>query len=209
MKFIPLGLQCSAPDGIAKANAREHSYPFDWLWTPSKAAYAILSLLVSDGIDAAVEYMTTGYSYYRYLGCERYLSVDCTSECQMNSASGLGCTHFTINDEFKTKLKRRFERLLRDITSGDRVVFIYADAASPDMNYHLDDVEYGLDATEHLLKIYDLIRPLNSRIEVLYFCWNERKGASGVIEYVPFDFKPDWHHVSDVIRCHLERRQVE
>ena len=29
MKFIPLGLQCSAPYGIAKVNAREHSHPFD------------------------------------------------------------------------------------------------------------------------------------------------------------------------------------
>ena len=88
------------------------------------------------------------------------------------------------------------------ITSGDHVVFIYADAVSADRNYHPDDVEYGLDATEHLLKSYDLIRPLNSRIEV-------RKGSSGVIEYVPFDFKPDWNHVSDVIRCHLGLLKVE
>lgn len=30
MKVIPLGLQCSVPDGIKRANMREYSYPFDW-----------------------------------------------------------------------------------------------------------------------------------------------------------------------------------
>jgi hypothetical protein len=206
MKVIPLGLQCSVPDAIQKANLREYSHPFDWMWTPSKTTYDILSVLINDGIDDAVEYMTTGYSYYKYLGCERYLSIGSISECQMNSTSGLGCTHFTMNEEFKTKLKGRLTRLLQDITSGESLLFVYADAASPTMNYHLDDVEYGLDATEHLLKIYELINPLNSRIQVVYFCWNERVGTNGIIEYVPFDFKPDWHHVSYLIQCYLERR---
>jgi len=122
------------------------------------------------------------------------------------STSGLGCTHFTMNEEFKTKLKGRLTRLRQDITSGESLLFVYADAASPTMKYHLDDVEYGLDATEHLLKIYELINPLNSRIQVVYFCWNERVGTNGIIEYVPFDFKPDWHHVSYLIQCYLERR---
>lgn len=31
MKIIPLGLQCSVPEGIKRANLREYSYPFDWL----------------------------------------------------------------------------------------------------------------------------------------------------------------------------------
>ena len=68
MKVIPLGLQCSVPEGIKRANMREYSYPFDWLWTPSKTTYNILNILINDGIENAVEYMTTGYTYYRWLG---------------------------------------------------------------------------------------------------------------------------------------------
>jgi hypothetical protein len=45
MKVIPLGLQCSVPEGIKRANLREYSYPFDWLWSPSKTTYNILNIL--------------------------------------------------------------------------------------------------------------------------------------------------------------------
>ena len=117
MKVIPLGLQCSTPEGIRRANIREYSYPFDWLWSPSKTTYNILKILINDGIDLALEYMTTGYKYYKYLGNERYILVDEITECQMNKDSGLGNTHFIINsEEYKNKLKTRLERLLTDIT---------------------------------------------------------------------------------------------
>ena len=45
---------------------RDCSYPFDWLWTPSKTTYNILNILLTNGINEAVEYMTTGYTYYTY-----------------------------------------------------------------------------------------------------------------------------------------------
>ena len=41
MKVITLGLQCSVPEGIKRAKLREYSYPFDWLWSPSKTTYNI------------------------------------------------------------------------------------------------------------------------------------------------------------------------
>ena len=46
MKVIPVGLQCSVPQGIKAANFREYSYPFDWLWSPSKTTYNILKILL-------------------------------------------------------------------------------------------------------------------------------------------------------------------
>jgi len=206
MKVIPLGLQCSVPHGIKLANLREYSYPLDWLWTPSKATYYILDILIHDSIEKAVEYMTTDYTYYRYLGNQQYASADTTTECQMNNTSGLGNTHFTINNEYKNKLRTRFERLWRDIKSNEKIIFIYADAASPEQNYHLDGIEYGVDATEYLEKIYELLYPLNNNIKIVYFCWNERekeeKNARG-IEYVAFDFKKDWFGVSEIIKNYL------
>jgi hypothetical protein len=211
MKVIPLGLQCSVPHGIKLANLREYSYPFDWLWTPSKTTYHILQALIHDGIEKAVENMTTGYTYYTYLGNEHYTSVDAVTESQMNKTSGLGNTHFRINDEYKSKLRIRFERLLRDIQSKENILFIYADAANPDLNYHLDDIEYGVDATEYLLKIYDLIHPLNNNIKIVYFCWNERKreinDACG-IEYIAYDFANHWHDVSEIIKNYLNHAQL-
>jgi len=152
MKVIPLGLQCSVPEGIRQANLREYSYPFDWLWSPSKTTYKILHILINDGIEDALVYMTTGYTYYRYLGNERYKSVNNITENQMNRNSGLGNTHFTINDYYKNKLKTRLKRLLTDILSSENILFVYADAANSYLNYHLDDVEYGVDATKYLLK---------------------------------------------------------
>jgi len=204
MKIIPLGLQCSVPEGIKRANFREYSYPFDWLWTPSKTTHSILSILINDGIDQALEYMTTGYTYYRYLGNEHYISVDNVTESKMNKDSGLGITHFTINDDYKSKLRRRLERMLTDIKSGEHVLFIYADAANPESNYYLDDVEYGLDATEYLLKIHELIYPMNNNIKIVYFCWHERKRENGTIEYISYDFTESWGGVSEVIHNYLQ-----
>jgi len=203
MKVIPLGLQCSVPDGINRANLREYSYPFDWLWTPSKTTYDILSILINDGIEKALEYMTTGYTYYRYLGNEHYMSVDYITESQMNKYTGLGNTHFTINNEYKNKLKIRLERLLNDIKSNENILFVYADSASPQLNYHLDEIVYGIDATEYLLKIYELIYPVNNNIKIVYFCWNERKRENNMIEYISYDFTDHWHNISELIKNYL------
>jgi hypothetical protein len=203
MKVIPLGLQCSVPEGIKRANLREYSYPFDWLWCPSKTTFTILSILVQDGSDAALDYMTTGFTYYRYLGYERYVSVDTVTESQMNKTTGLGNTHFTINAEYKEKLKRRPDRLWRDILSTEPLLFVYADAANPHSNYHLDDIEYGVDATEYLLKIYDLLYPVNHTIKIVYFCWHDRQRENGKLEYIPFDFKNNLGEMSEVIKTYL------
>jgi hypothetical protein len=62
MKVIPLGLQCSVPEGIKKANMREYSYPFDWLWCPSKTTYNILSILINNGVENAEEYIILSFS---------------------------------------------------------------------------------------------------------------------------------------------------
>ena len=203
MKVIPLGLQCSVPEGIKRANLREYSYPFDWLWCPSKTTYNIINILINDGIEKALNYMTTGYTYYKYLGNEHYISVNNITDCQINKNTGLGNTHFTINNEYKNKLKIRLDRLLRDIKSGENIIFIYADAANSYLNYHLDEIEYGVDATEYLLKIYNLIYPHNNSIKILYFCWNERKKENHVIEYISYDFKNKWVEVAELIKNYL------
>ena len=203
MKVVPIGLQCSVPEAIKRANMREYSYPFDWLWCPSKTTYNILNILLNDGIDKAVEYMTTGYTYYKYLGNERYTSVDNITESQMNKQTGLGITHFTINNEYKNKLKIRLERLLCDIKSNQNILFLYSDACNKELNYYLDDIEYGVDATEYLLKIHELIHPINNNIQIVYFCWGERKKDNGIIEYVYYDFKQSWQHVSEFIKKYL------
>ena len=149
--------------------------------------------------------MTTGYTYYRWLGNEHYVSVDDITNCQMNVNTGLGNTHFTINNDYKNKLRIRFERLLCDIKSNENILFIYADAANSYVNYHLDEIEYGVDATEYLLKIYDLIYPLNNNIKIIYFCWIEREKQNdgGIIEYISYDFKDSWFDVSDLIKNYL------
>ena len=76
--------------GRNQTRQSSYSYPFDWLWCPSKTTFDILSLLIHNGIESAVEYMTTGYTYYRYLGNEHYISVKdgVTTECQMNKHTG-------------------------------------------------------------------------------------------------------------------------
>jgi hypothetical protein len=200
MKYISLGLQCSVPEGIKRANQRHYSYPFDWLWTPSKTTYHILSILIHQGIDATVEYMTTGYTYFMYHGNERYTSVDNVTESQMNIDTGLGITHFVIQDDYKMKLKTRLERFLKDIQTD--TTLLYADAARPELNYYLNGVEYGVDATEYLLKIHELLYPINPRIKIVYFCWKERQ-KEDILHYVPFDFKPHWNDVSDIIHAYI------
>ena len=167
-KFIPLGLQCSVPEGIKRANLREYSYPFDWLWTPSKTTYNILNILLNDGIDKTIDYMTQNYEYFLYLNNERFKITDRITKCQMNTETGVGITHFTIDNDYKEKLRKRLQKLLFEINNGYNIVFIYADAFS---RFKLSfKKEYGLDATEYLLKIYDLIITINKNIEILYFC---------------------------------------
>ena len=95
---------------------------------------------------------------------------------------------------------------MRDIHSAEPIVFLYTDSANPELNYHIDEIEYGLDATEYLLKIHDLISPLHPNIQIIYFCWNERKrdnSENGAIEYVSYDYKNNWFEVSAFIKHYL------
>jgi hypothetical protein len=209
MKFIPIGLQCAVPDAITKSGLREYSYPFDWLWTPSKTSYDILTILLEKGVDSTLEYMTTGYSYYKYIGNERYISVNIKTREQLNKDTGLGITHFEINDEYKEKLKRRLTRLFNDIHSEHKLIFIYADASGSDYNYVIDNIIYSIDPNEYLLKIYDLIYSINKNIEILYFCWDQRVRNNDKITYIPFSnilnwYIRDWNGVSVLIQQFFE-----
>lgn len=213
MKFIPIGLQCAVPDAIKKANLREYSYPFDWLWTPSKTTYEILCILLEKGSDHAMEYMTTGYSYFKYMGNEQYKSIETESLEQINKTTGLGVTHFKIDDEYKIKLKRRLDRLLNDIRSNHSLVFLYADAANSENDYVIDDKIYSTNPNEYLCLLYDLIKPINPNIEILYFCWDHRKEVNEKIIYIPFSTIKNWHirdwnGVSVLIQQYLEKNEV-
>jgi len=191
MYFISLGTHCVVADGIKLAGKRNKSYPFDWLWCPAKTTYSILELLINKSSYDACEYMTTGYGYYIYEKPEHFKSVNYTTKDQMNPNTGLGIPHDTINDEYRVKLTRRLERLLELIKSGNKVVFIYADATNKNFNYHLDDIKFGIDATEYLKKIYDLLYPLNNNIEILYFSWKEHMHINDKIKHI--------EHTQDVV----------
>ncbi len=193
MKFIPIGIQCAVPDAINKSKLREYSYPFDWLWCPSKTTYDILECLVNKGIESTIEFMTTGLSSFIYKGNERYISTNEPTECQMNKNTGLGFTHFTINDEYIMKLRRRLTRLYNDICSQHKIFFVYADSANTEHSYWLDDINYEFDATADLIHIYDLIHTINPNIEILYFCWDSRVGSDSKISYIPFSKIRNWH----------------
>ena len=203
MKIIPLGLHCSAPEGIKRAGFREYSYPFDWLWTPSKTTLQILEVLFFEGIENAVIFMTTGFTYYDYFGWERYTSVNSVTRNQMNRITGLGITNFTINEEYKEKLRTRLMRLKMDILSQENIVFIYADAAHPDLNYHLDNVDYAGDATDYLLKIRDMLRHVNQNIRFIYFSWPARTVPGNGIEYCEMSYKNEWSKIADIIKNYL------
>jgi len=184
MHFISLGTHCTVADGIKLAGKRTESYPFDWLWCPAKTTYSILELLTNKSSYDACQYMTTGYGYYMYEKPEYFKRVNYITNDQMNPTTGLGITHDIINDDYIVKLTRRLERLLERVKSGNKIVFIYADATNKNFNYHLDDINFGVDASEYLTKIYDLLYPLNNNIEILYFSWKEHMHKNSKIKHI-------------------------
>ncbi len=204
MKFIPLGLHCSVPEGLRKANVREYSYPFDWNWSPSKTTYNILYTLLHNGVDSAVQYIISDYKYYTFIGNGVFESSNMITDYQLNEQTGFGVAHFTINDDYIYKLKERFTRLLNDIKLHTKLIFIYADAANPNMNYIINNVVYGLNATNDLLNIYDLLISFNNNIELLYFCWKEHSIVfKNNIQYIEFDYQPEWSNVSAIIANYI------
>ena len=102
--YVPIGLQCSVPDALKSLGARTIAYPFDWLWSPAATTLEIMRILLSDGIDAAIQHMTSGYVYCHYLGPERYVTANAgiATECFMNPRTGLGVTHDAMDDAFRS-----------------------------------------------------------------------------------------------------------
>ena len=203
MKYISLGIQCHITTALTELNIRNCAYPFDWHFVPSKATYEILEILINKGIDEACEYMTTDYMYYEFIKCEYYTKVDIPTQFQINPKNGLGIVHYSINDDVIQQLKTRLTRLLDDIKIGDNITFIYADCAGPNVNYYIDNIEYGLDANEYLEKIFNLIFFINKNIKIIYFCWPERKLTSNNIIHVVFDYKNHWNDVVPIIKDYL------
>jgi hypothetical protein len=189
--FIPIGLHCTAPWGVMKAGLRVKAYPFDWIWSPASATSKTLSLLVTQGADAAARYMTTGFEYYDFKGkgtFEHAVPAH-TTRYQMNRQTGVGVCHNTINTEYIYKLKVRFGRFLDDVAAADTPVLIYGDTINSEWNYYLDGV--CLDDTDvpaHLAAIHDLVRPLNRNLRILYFCRPDRRHTHiPQITYIPHD----------------------
>jgi hypothetical protein len=141
------------------------------------------------------------------LGKGDYISVDTVTECKMNKETGLGITHFNINDEFKDKLRRRFTRFLSDIYSN-KIIFIYGDSPCKDLNYNIDDVMYGDDASEYLIKIYDLLYQMNPNINIYYFCWKERSCANNKITYIPYETYHNWENIRFVISDFIKKNEL-
>jgi len=48
-----------------------------------------------------------------------------------------------------------------------------------------------------------LLFPLNNKIHIVYFCWNERKRPNSHIEYISYDFKENWVELSEIIKEYL------
>jgi hypothetical protein len=182
--FISLGIHCTVASGIKNAGKRCKSYPFDWTWCPVKTTFHILELLINKSPNDACLYMTTGYKYYTYSTKEYFTLSDSPTINQINPDTGLGIVHDIINDEYKIKLTRRLERLLNIIKSNEKIVFLYSDAQSKYHNYVIDEITFGLDATKYLLKIYDLIKPYNQNIDIIYFAWKERMKECTKIKYI-------------------------
>ena len=157
MNYIPIGLHLSVPEGLNRANLRTKQYPLDWLYSPSQTTYNILHSLITDGSANAVQYMSTGYTYFNYLGKETYVSVDTPSQNQMNKTTGLGNAYLPFDKDYQTTLQSMLEELLNLIHSNEPITFVYCDVENPESLYLLDGVDYGLDGREHLSKIHDLI----------------------------------------------------
>lgn len=187
--FIPIGLHCTATWGVRDAGLRTKSYAFDYIWCPAVATYEVLKRLITENVDAAIKYMVTGYEYYDFHGKGIYTLTNKVSGNQMNKHTGIGVTHFTINQEYGEKLKIRFQRIIDDIKTTDKPYLIYADAASEEFNYTLDGVPYDHNVTEYLDKIYQLLLPLNANLHVLYFCQKERYNDSYTyITHIPHKY---------------------
>jgi len=208
MKVIPLGLDRSVSTTLRKLSLIEYSYPFTWLLCPSKTTYEIFKMIVDNGLknnnnENVVQYMTSGLKSYNDNGNNHFTSVNNYTGYQMNPETGLGYIDTPISDRYIYKLRLMLNRLVKDIKMDNNLLLIYADAPNPDLNYYLDDVEYGVDATDDLLQIYDLIHPVNNNIKIVYFCWNERKRDNDNIEYVPFNYKENWNELSELIENYI------
>jgi hypothetical protein len=200
MNYIPIGLHLSVPEGLIRANLRTKQYPLDWLYSPSKTTYNILKTLITDGSTNTVEYMSSGYTYFNYLGKETYVSVETPSQNQMNKETGLGNAYLPFDTAYQSSLQSNLQELLDLIHSNEPITFVYCDVENPESLYLLDNVDYGEDGTEYLTKIHDLIYPINSNIQILYFCWKDRIGTNPNITYIPFEYRDQWGDVAEQIK---------
>ena len=150
--------------------------------------------------------MWSGWTYHQWQGpSENFLPVNMVARAKINTTTGLGITHYNLNDEYRQKLKRRFERFLEDIQNKeDQVILIYSDCAAPDQNYSISSVPMGLDASSDLEEIYQLLRSKNDKIKVWYFCWPERYKQSNNVEHIVFQHQNGWANVLKIISKHIK-----
>ena len=207
VKLIPIGLQCSVSEAIRAAGVRAEAYPFDWLFCPASTSLAVFRVLLASGVDAAAALMVdgTGESRYRAIGNERFVRSETPSyEYFINAATGLGVTHYAADTPaFADMIKRRLRRLLDALAGPEPLMFMYADAASEADNYEVDGTVLGLDATDTLVELAELLSasPLVAApFKVVYYCWRSRFVSAdvggGKLAFCPFEPMASWVDVS-------------
>ena len=117
--------------------------------------------------------------------CKNYTKVD--NIAQINANTGICIMHYIINQKYITKLKERFERLLKTILLSKKIIFIYTDVKNENDELYIDNKIYGDDSTKYLMQIYNLIYPINNNIQIYYFCLkkNFKDNINGII-HIPY-----------------------
>lgn len=162
--YIPVGWRCDAAARARTHGLREVAYPFDWTIQHYNSMYYLLK----NGMSKFLKGYTIGEKKYKAFyddkgsGTKDLQSVYChKSQCVLVHDYRPGVTI----EDIKNKYTRRYERMISDIQSADKITLIVD--------------EWNEDVWNEQVKLYKQRLKINIR-EV----WNQTKTLEDIIEAI-------------------------
>jgi hypothetical protein len=186
MKVIPLGLEIIPKAGFNSTNPSRDT--FEWVFTPSNIMYDVYSRLLGiGGATDAAAYMVSKETirYTDFLDKYNGYTNNEISAFVINAATSADISALTT----------KYGAILAAINSGEDIMFVYADAASPAMHSVLRSSYYNKDVIGDLERIYDLLQSKNVKCKITYLDCNKMTAdttTSSKIDCVILNYKKNY-----------------
>ena len=223
IKYISLGIQCTAVTALERMNLKAETLPFDWMISNPKFVYEMIRLLLENKLSSDELVRQEFFACNKKAACkdtEHYYESE-KGSTPFNEKYSVVFPHEAIvvaddvvialpHETIIAKYIRRFDRLRKFLLDGQlQLVFLYvgpvAQSGLGAITFNKKQIDN--DVYLHLNKLDDLIFKVrgNKSHRIIVFDATHDEAAGAVLEVVKIQTYSKWHMALNEVIDNLKK----